>query len=71
MVARAQQPGDIPWELNAEYYAQRAGFASYFTQEAAMMVFQRGPMKTSAAIGKYPTVQTLVRPIGASCSFMP
>ena len=22
---RAKQPGDIPWELNAEYYRQRAG----------------------------------------------
>ncbi|MEO0511500.1 MAG: alkene reductase [Planctomycetota bacterium] len=23
--SRSKQPGDIPWELNAEYYAQRAG----------------------------------------------
>ena len=23
--SRSQQPGDIPWELNATYYAQRAG----------------------------------------------
>lgn len=23
--SRAKQPGDIPWELNAMYYAQRAG----------------------------------------------
>ena len=22
--SRAKQPGDIPWEMNAEYYAQRA-----------------------------------------------
>ena len=23
--SRSQQPGDIPWDLNAQYYAQRAG----------------------------------------------
>ena len=23
--SRSKQPGDIPWQLNAEYYRQRAG----------------------------------------------
>ncbi len=38
--SRAQQPGDIPWELNAEYYAQRAGAGLIFSE--ATQVSPRG-----------------------------
>lgn len=30
--SRSKQPGDIPWELNAEYYAQRAGSGLIFSE---------------------------------------
>lgn len=30
--SRSQQPGDIPWELNATYYAQRAGAGLIFAE---------------------------------------
>ena len=30
--SRSKQPGDIPWELNATYYAQRAGAGLIFAE---------------------------------------
>ncbi len=30
--SRAQQPGDVPWKLNAQYYTQRAGAGLIFTE---------------------------------------
>ena len=30
--SRSKQPGDIPWELNATYYAQRAGAGLIFSE---------------------------------------
>ena len=37
---RSKQPGNIPWELNATYYAQRAS-AGFFISEATQ-VSQQG-----------------------------
>ena len=40
--SRAKQPGDVPWELNAEYYRQRAGAGLIITEATGVSPMARG-----------------------------
>ena len=40
--SRAQQPGDVPWELNATYYAQRASAGLIVTEATSVSAMAKG-----------------------------
>ncbi|MEO1534534.1 MAG: alkene reductase [Planctomycetota bacterium] len=67
--ARAKQPGDIPWELNAEYYRQRASSglliaeATYITQQGKGYAFTPG-IETDAQVEGWKLVTDAVHERG-------
>lgn len=67
--ARAKQPGDIPWELNAEYYRQRASAgliiaeATYITRQGKGYAFTPG-IETDAQVEGWKLVTEAVHEAG-------
>ncbi|MEO0631520.1 MAG: alkene reductase, partial [Planctomycetota bacterium] len=67
--ARAKQPGDIPWELNAEYYRQRASSglliaeATYITKQGKGYAFTPG-IETDAQVEGWKLVTDAVHDRG-------
>lgn len=67
--SRSKQPGDIPWELNAVYYAQRAGAGLIFSEATQVSPQGKGYAFTPGIysedqIGGWRTVTTAVHEAG-------